>query len=80
MLHLKLKVAVEGVDETFVSGKSLESGWSDEIACISGHDNMDISMLLYQHRSKIGYLVCGYASGHSEYYGLVFQHIVALVK
>ena len=72
MLHIEFKVSVKCVHEALVACESFKCDWIYKICCIVCHYDVDIGVLLYKHTRKVCYLVCRYASCHSQNYCFSF--------
>jgi hypothetical protein len=66
MLDRKLKIAVKGINQAFISGQALKGCGRNEIGGVLRHQHMHVGMQLFQHPSHIWHLVGGYPASDPQ--------------
>ena len=74
MLDLKLKIAIKGIDRTFISRQRFKCNRIDKIHGVLRHDHMNIAAKLDKTAGHIGCLVCRNAAADSEKYRFSLHH------
>ena len=75
MLHIELKVPVEGIHQTFVAGEGLEGDGVDEVGGVLGHQHLNVRVLLHQQACHGGHFICRDAAGDRQHHMFSLEHV-----
>ena len=66
VLHLKLKIAVKGIHQAFISGQAFKSDGIDKVCGVLCHQDMDDTALLMKRAGQIGGFIGGDSSSDAQ--------------
>ena len=74
MFHIKVEVAVEGIDDALVVREGLEGHRGDKVGGVLRHDDVNVGIEFHQHRGQIGNFIGSDASRDTQNDGFSCQH------